>query len=61
MVSQLPNGAQFYPMLWGTKQKDQFQKSVKAGYAKTVLGMNECVFLPLRSNSDSHSRIPNCS
>jgi hypothetical protein len=29
------------PMLWGDKQVDAFKNTVKAGYAKYVLGMNE--------------------
>jgi len=47
MVNQLPNGAQFYPMLWGDKQIGEFTRLVKPGYASTVLGMNECVPVPV--------------
>jgi hypothetical protein len=34
-------GLEFTPMLWGSKQVAQFKQLVKAGYAKTALGMNE--------------------
>lgn len=30
-------------MLWGAKQEAAFKKVVVKGYAKTVLGFNECV------------------
>jgi hypothetical protein len=35
---------EYVPMLWGDKQIGDFQKNVKAGYARFVLGMNEWVF-----------------
>ena len=41
MVKKLPNNAQFYPMLWGHKQINQFKNSVKGNYAKTVFAFNE--------------------
>ncbi|KAI0692653.1 glycosyl hydrolase catalytic core-domain-containing protein [Cytidiella melzeri] len=32
---------EYMPMLWGTKQIEQFDQTVKAGYANYVLGFNE--------------------
>lgn len=32
-------------MLWGEKQTAEFKRLVVKGYAKTVLGFNECAHL----------------
>lgn len=42
-MGQIP-WVEYVPMLWGDKQIGDFQKNVKAGYARFVLGMNEYVF-----------------
>ena len=36
-------GIEFMPQLWGPNQVSDFENVVKAGYAKIILGMNECV------------------
>ena len=36
-------GYEFFPMLWGWKQVEQFKKLVVPGYANVVLGPNESV------------------
>lgn len=38
------NGLEFIPMLWGEKQVSDFTNLVVAGYANTVLALNESVF-----------------